>query len=76
MSMSYKRAWVLVEAMNRHFAGPLVTASKGGPKGGGAALTALGEQVLNSYRQMEQRTQQAIKHEFERLTALLADISK
>jgi molybdate transport system regulatory protein len=76
MGMSYKRAWVLVEVMNHHFAGPLVTTSKGGPKGGGAALTALGEQVLTSYRRMEQRTHRAIKGEFERLSALLPDISK
>ncbi|HZA00956.1 MAG TPA: ModE family transcriptional regulator [Hyphomicrobiaceae bacterium] len=76
MGMSYKRAWVLVETMNRHFAGPLVTASKGGPKGGGAALTALGEQVLHSYRQMEHRTHRAIKRDLERLRTLLADISR
>jgi molybdate transport system regulatory protein len=75
MGMSYKRAWYLVETMNGHFAGPLVTASKGGRQGGGAALTDLGRQVLTSYRLMEQRTQRAIERELERLRALLVDIS-
>ena len=75
MGMSYKRAWYLVETMNRHFAGPLVTASKGGRGGGGAALTDLGEQVLKSYRRMEQRTRRAIERELDRLRALLVDIS-
>jgi molybdate transport system regulatory protein len=75
MGMSYKRAWYLVETMNRYFAGPLVTASKGGRRGGGAALTELGEQVLKSYRRMEQRTHRAIERELDRLRALLVDIS-
>jgi molybdate transport system regulatory protein len=74
MGMSYKRAWYLVETMNGHFAGPLVTASKGGPKGGGAALTALGQEVLKSYRRMEQLTHRAVAAEMGRLRSLL-DIS-
>jgi molybdate transport system regulatory protein len=49
IGMSYKRAWYLVEAMNSHFkAGPLVEATKGGRTGGGARLTALGEDVLSA----------------------------
>ena len=35
MSMSYKRAWYLVEAMNQAYKSPLVEASKGGKAGGG-----------------------------------------
>ncbi|MBW8306976.1 MAG: LysR family transcriptional regulator [Thiobacillus sp.] len=36
MGMSYKRAWHLVDTMNRCFESPLVEASKGGAHGGGA----------------------------------------
>jgi molybdate transport system regulatory protein len=53
MRMSYKRAWQLVEELNALFDAPLVTASKGGPGGGGAALTRLGEDVLARYRRMQ-----------------------
>jgi molybdate transport system regulatory protein len=53
MGMSYKRAWALVETMNDGFAGPLVTAAKGGAGGGGAQLTALGLDVLAAYREIE-----------------------
>ncbi|WP_439574186.1 winged helix-turn-helix domain-containing protein [Phreatobacter sp.] len=56
MGMSYKRAWLLVETMNAMFAEPLVTSSKGGRAGGGAELTALGQQVLGCYRRVEART--------------------
>ena len=37
MSMSYKRAWLLVEEMNQAFREPLVDSSRGGTRGGGAA---------------------------------------
>jgi molybdate transport system regulatory protein len=52
MRMSYKRAWQLVDELNNLFDRPLVEASKGGPGGGGAALTRLGEDVLARYRRM------------------------
>jgi molybdate transport system regulatory protein len=53
MGMSYKRAWSLVETMNRMFASPLVDAAKGGSGGGGAALTPLGAEILAAYRRLE-----------------------
>lgn len=52
MDMSYRRAWVLVDEMNRCFRKPLVITSKGGAVGGGARLSDLGEQVLDQYRKM------------------------
>lgn len=53
MRMSYKRAWMLTEAMNQMFAKPLVDAAKGGAHGGGAALTPLGQRMLEAYRRLE-----------------------
>jgi len=67
MGMSYKRAWYLVEAMNGHFATPLVEATRGGNKGGGAGLTPLGEEVLAAYREMEGLTSAAIAPVLRRL---------
>lgn len=61
MDMSYRRAWLLVDAMNKMFKSPLVTKSKGGKGGGGGAeLTALGREVLTRFRSMEQKTAKAI----------------
>ncbi len=54
MSMSYKRAWMLVEDMNRAFRDPLVDSTRGGAKGGGARLTEAGETVLANYRKLEE----------------------
>jgi molybdate transport system regulatory protein len=61
MGMSYKRAWLLVETMNACFSKPLVEASKGGKRGGGARLTPFGEEVLARYRHMQAATGRAIR---------------
>ena len=53
MGMSYRRAWLLVEAMNACFRAPLVETARGGRRGGGARLTALGRDALARYRAME-----------------------
>ncbi|MDI9846620.1 LysR family transcriptional regulator [Rhodoblastus sp. 17X3] len=67
IAMSYKRAWYLVEAMNSHFDGPLVVASKGGRSGGGARLTPLGEEVLAAFHEMEALAQHAVEPVLRRL---------
>src|SRR5499426_2740328 len=69
MGMSYKRAWYLVETMNECFKGEVVEAAKGGPGGGGARLTPLGEKVLNGYRRMQASTTKAIARELRVLQA-------
>jgi molybdate transport system regulatory protein len=53
MGMSYKRAWLLLDSMNRAFTGPVVTAAPGGTHGGGASLTAFGAELLERYRRIE-----------------------
>jgi molybdate transport system regulatory protein len=55
LGLSYRRAWLLVDTMNRCFREPLVVAVKGGPHGGGAQLTPFGADVLARYRALESR---------------------
>lgn len=71
MGMSYKRAWSLVEAMNKGFSTPLVTSARGGAQGGGASLTQTGQEVLQLYRQIEKRVHDAARPELERLGQLV-----
>lgn len=75
MGMSYKRAWSLVEEMNSAFRAPLVSSSRGGAKGGGAALTPEGTQVLAHFRSLEQKMEQAGAPEIAAITAMMLDIS-
>src|ERR1700719_3776187 len=53
LGMSYRRAWLLVDDMNRCFCEPVVTAQPGGAQGGGAALTDFGENLIQKYRAIE-----------------------
>lgn len=76
MGMSYKRAWLLVETMNRCFKTPLVETSRGGRVRGGATLTPTGELVLACYRRMEALTEKAITKEMAKLRAVMRDTSK
>ena len=46
MGMTYRRAWLLVDTMNRCFREPVVLAAKGGVGGGGATVTDFGRAVL------------------------------
>ncbi len=63
MGMSYRRAWLLVDELNRMFAKPIVTASTGGSHGGGAALTDFGRDIAAAYRRAEQRTRVTVREE-------------
>jgi len=53
MGMSYRRAWLLVDTMNRCWAQPLVETMPGGAARSGALLSAEGERVLAHYRAMQ-----------------------
>ena len=52
MKMSYRRAWLLVAALNKQFERPLVATWAGGKSRGGASLTKLGEKLIENYDQV------------------------
>ena len=60
ISMSYRRAWMLVDDVNALFEGPLVTTQAGGRSGGGAALTQQGRDVVRLYRAVESKAAAAV----------------
>jgi len=76
MSMSYKRAWYLVDSMNGCFRQALVEATKGGKSGGGAILTPLGKETLARYRRMEALAEKAVSKDLALMRQSLVDISK
>ena len=54
MKMSYRRAWQLVEDMNRTLGNPVVETAAGGAGGGGARLTEAGRTLVQQYRALQQ----------------------
>ena len=71
LGMSYRRAWLLVDTMNRNFRTPLVAAGAGGSHGGGAALTPLGQEVVERYRRIEATAARAAAADIRGIEALL-----
>jgi len=71
MGMSYRRAWLLVDELNRVFIGPVVASETGGHRGGGAVLTALGQEILQRYRAMERRAAASVADDVRTFSALL-----
>jgi molybdate transport system regulatory protein len=71
LGMSYRRAWLLVDTMNRCFREPLVASATGGTGGGGARVTDFGRQVLDRYRAMRARVDRALDPELTRFSRLL-----
>ena len=53
MGMSYRRAWLLVDAMNRCWARPLVETMPNGAARSGARLSGMGRHVLDAYRALQ-----------------------
>ena len=57
LGMSYRRAWLLVDTMNRCFDKPLVETHPGGGKNAGARLTPEGERALTAYRALSEQVE-------------------
>lgn len=70
MDMSYRRAWLLVDALNRMFREPVVESQRGGKQGGGAAVTAFGEMLIERFRAMEAKAHAAVADDLDWLSAM------
>src|ERR1700754_489152 len=73
MDMSYKRAWDLVDEINRICRQAAVERQTGGKNGGGAALTPFGTSLVARFRKIERDAAQGARKE---LAALSSDIGK
>jgi molybdate transport system regulatory protein len=73
MGMSYRRAWMLVDTMNRCFTSDLVATNTGGRGGGGASVTALGLDVIERYHHMETLAATSVEAETRAFAKLLRD---
>ncbi len=64
LGMSYRRAWLLVDGLNRSFTSPVTTASVGGKGGGGVRLTELGEDLVRRYALLSRKFDNLARREF------------
>jgi len=71
LGMSYRRAWLLVDDLNRCFRAPVVTTQPGGAKGGGAELTRFGRTLIKKYRAIESQAATAARRQLRDLEVAL-----
>jgi molybdate transport system regulatory protein len=76
MGMSYRRAWQLVESLNRSFRAPVVSTAIGGSRGGGARVTPYGLRLVSRFRAMEAKASAAIAADLRRFSANLRKPAK
>ncbi len=69
LGMSYRRAWMLIEAMNTGFGQPVIEAQIGGKAGGGARLSTLGADLVAHYRAIERAADRAAAPFLDRIAA-------
>jgi molybdate transport system regulatory protein len=60
IGMSYRRAWLLGDEINRMFRQPSIFTRHGGKSGGGAGLTEFGQELLSRYRRMNEMARGAM----------------
>ena len=71
LGMSYRRAWLLVDAMNRCWKDRVVETVAGGARERGARLTETGRSILASYRAMERAMATAAEADLAHLAAMV-----
>jgi len=71
MDMSYRKAWLLIQEIQKTFDGAVVSAEAGGLAGGGTKLTELGINLVKLYRRVENRATDAARADLDTLAALV-----
>jgi molybdate transport system regulatory protein len=73
IGMSYRRAWQIVDSLNRMCAEPVVVGQTGGANGGGAQLAPGGRELIRCYRRMQKKAAAAVSAELRQFEGLLKD---
>ena len=71
MGMSYRKAWLLIQEIQKTFDGAVVKTEAGGVAGGGTALTELGDNLLTIYRRIENRAADATEADLKTLSQMV-----
>ncbi len=71
LNMSYRRAWLLMDELNRSLKSPATVSEHGGQSGGGSVLTPVGEEIIRLYRDIEEQAAAACAAQITALTRLV-----
>jgi molybdate transport system regulatory protein len=73
LGMSYRRAWMLLDELNRSLLQRAADSAKGGQHGGGSELTEVGRRLVDLCRRIEATAEQACRADVTGLLRLLAN---
>lgn len=65
LGMSYKKAWNLVDSVNKSAKEAVVITSVGGQKGGGTRVTPYGQGLIRAFEQLNKKCWDYLDSEFE-----------
>ncbi|MFM0505700.1 LysR family transcriptional regulator [Paraburkholderia caffeinilytica] len=71
LGMSYRRAWLLIDELNRSLKAPATHSEQGGQSGGGCTLTPVGETIIRLYRDVEVEAQRSCAKQIAELTRMI-----
>ncbi|WP_369114939.1 winged helix-turn-helix domain-containing protein [Edwardsiella tarda] len=71
LGIPYKRAWLLVDTLNKGIGKPVVTSATGGAKGGSTVLTPLGRKILHWYDEIENHLNEQSQQELKKLEKII-----
>lgn len=63
MKMSYKKAWEMIDAMNKEAEQPLIIRVSGGKGGGGTQVTSEGEKMIRLFEKLTKNCQNYLDKE-------------
>ncbi len=72
LDMSYRRAWLLLDELNRSLRTAAVDSAKGGTAGGGSVLTREGRELIALYRRIEATAAAACRSDIRKMMNMLA----
>jgi molybdate transport system regulatory protein len=72
LDMSYRRAWLLLDELNRSLRQPAVASAIGGQNGGGSQLTQTGHELVELYREIEATATRSCAAQIRKVFSLLA----
>ncbi len=76
LGLSFRRAWHLIDTLNASLKTPVINATPGGKKGGGAELTDMGKNLITLYREAEEQANSAAKKLSDHLEEVVVEPEK
>jgi molybdate transport system regulatory protein len=76
MGISYRKAWLLLDSVNRSFTIPATVNSTGGHGGGGAEITPFGVLLIERYREVERKLNVVASEHLKEIRAQVSTASR